>query len=315
VAVCVNRIGTETSKEKLQRAYEDLFEQSRLQVQIESQLRQAHKLHALDYLASGVAHDLNNMLAIIVASLNLLRRKFPQAESEAEILIDAAEEGAEKAARLARRLLSFSREQPLDPRICNINRLITGMQLFLQQTIGPKNAVDLSLADGLYDVCVDAHELENALLNLAVNATDAMPQGGRLWIKTENIVFTKADVPLGINDGPYAKIIVSDTGEGMSPDVAARALDPFFTTKVVGKGTGLGLAQVHAFTKRSKGELILLSEVGKGTSVSMLFPRFLGEATATATGNALQRAKPAEAILIVDDDSTARRLMVLEIES
>lgn len=304
-------IAIETSKEQLQHAYEELVEQSRQRLLIEAKLRQAQKLDALGHLASGVAHDFNNMLAIIVASLNLLRRKLAGGREDAVLLIDAAEEGAEKAARLARRLLSFSREQPLDPKITNINVLITGMALILQQTLGPKIAVDFSLADDLWEVCVDSHELENALLNLAVNAADAMPAGGRVRIQTENVVVSKSDSRSGLTEGPYVKILFADTGEGMTAEVAAKALEPFFTTKAVGKGTGLGLAQVHSFVKQSKGELNLRSDPGEGTSINLFFPRFLGETTVSPPAGAPQRAKPGEAILIVDDDTTARRLIVL----
>ncbi|WP_363352416.1 ATP-binding protein [Methylocystis echinoides] len=290
---------------------DELMEQSRQHIDIEARLRQAQKLDALGHLASGVAHDFNNMLAIIVASLNLLRRKLGSAASECEMLVDAAEEGANKAARLASRLLAFSREQPLDPRVINVNELILGMSLIFRQIVGATITVDFALADDLWNTCLDPHELENALVNLAVNAADAMPGGGSLVIKTENVVVGEADGCSGLRPGAYVKIFFADTGKGMAPDVVARALEPFFTTKSAAKGTGLGLAQVHSFVKQSRGEILLESELGQGTNISMFFPRFLGVSEPFAPSADLKLARFGEALLIVDDDVTARRLLVL----
>ncbi len=302
------------SNEKLQLAYDEVIEQARQRVQIEAQLRQAQKLDALGHLSGGIAHDFNNLLSVILASLNIMRRRLSSGDPNIGALIESAEEGVNKATRLVRRLLAFSREQPLDPKVLNPDALITGMSEILRRTIGSNIELELQLAEGLWETCADAHELENALLNLVVNARDAMPGGGRLLIATENASIDDryaAQNP-GLDPGEYVKISVSDTGEGMTPEVAARAFDPFFTTKPVAKGTGLGLSQVHGFVRQSNGAIKIYSELGSGTTVTMLFPRFLGS---VATPNIPERAavplgKPDEVLLIVDDDPTARRLSV-----
>ncbi len=214
-----------------------------------------------------------------------------------------------------RRLLAFSREQPLDPKVLDPNELISGMSEILQRTLGSKIELETQLAEGLWETCIDAHELENALLNLAVNARDAMPRGGRLVIATENISIDESYAALnpGLKPGEYVKVSVSDTGEGMPPEVVARAFDPFFTTKPVGKGTGLGLSQVHGFVRQSNGNIKIYSEPGHGTSIAMLFPRFLGIVTSpTSLESAdLPLGNRKEVLLIVDDDPIARGLCVM----
>ncbi len=300
---------------ELKQAYDQVVEQSELRLQAESQLRQSQKLDALGHLAGGIAHDFNNLLAVIVASLNILRRKAKDVPGCEELCL-SAEGSADRAARLVRRLLAFSREQPLDPKALDPNELIEGLSAILKRTLGATVEIETHLADGLWRTCIDGHELENALLNLAVNARDAMPQGGRLIISTENAVIDtryRAKNP-EVEPGQYVMISVTDTGEGMTPAVAAHAFDPFFTTKPVGKGTGLGLSQVHGFVKQSNGHLKIYSEPGRGTSVKLLFPRFLGDVSSDETDiatSSLLLGKPEDALLIVDDDENARRMTAL----
>jgi signal transduction histidine kinase/CheY-like chemotaxis protein len=305
----------QAANQKIQMAYDEVIEQARQRVKVESQLRQSQKLEALGQLAGGIAHDFNNLLSVILASLNIVRRKLRSGSHEIDGLIDSAEEGVNKAARLVRRLLAFSREQPLDPKVVNPNELIRGMSDILRRTLGSDVELEKQLADGLWETCIDSHELENALLNLVVNARDAMPGGGRLVIATENISIDEnyaAQNP-GLKPGEFVKVSVSDTGEGMPAEVVARAFDPFFTTKPVGKGTGLGLSQVHGFVRQSNGAVKVYSELGHGTSVAMLFPRFLGSfASSVSRENPdLPFGHPEEILLIVDDDPTARRLTVM----
>ncbi|WP_363351509.1 CHASE3 domain-containing protein [Methylocystis echinoides] len=308
-------IALEAANENLQRAYEEVVKQSSERVKVEAQLRQAQKLEAMGQLTGGIAHDFNNMLAVIVSSLNILRRKLKSVEGDFHMLVDAAEEGADKAARLVRRLLAFSREQPLDPKVLIVNDLVRGMSDILRRTTGSRIELETHLAKGLWETCIDAHELENALLNLAVNARHAMPNGGRLIVTTENATIDEsysAQNP-GVEPGEYINLSVADTGEGMTPEVVARAFDPFFTTKPMGKGTGLGLSQVHGFVKQSNGHIKIYSEPGLGTNISILFPRFLGAVGANShpSGAELPLGKPNEVLLVVDDDPTALKLTAL----
>jgi signal transduction histidine kinase len=301
---------------ELKQAYEQVIEQSDLRLQAEAQLRQSQKLEALGQLAGGIAHDFNNLLAIIVSSLNILRRKTKEVPG-CEQLFVSAEGSADRAARLVRRLLAFSREQPLDPKVLDPNKLIEGMSDLLKRALGAPIAIETHLAEGIWSTCIDGHELENAILNLAVNARDAMPEGGKLVIATENAIIDERYRSRNpeIEPGEYVLITVTDSGEGMTPEIAARAFDPFFTTKPVGKGTGLGLSQVHGFVKQSNGQVKVYSEPGRGTSIKLLFPRFLGGLDSSETGSDLEAnivvGKAEEVILIVDDDEVARRMTVL----
>ena len=300
---------------KLKQAYDQVVEQSGLRLQAEAQLRQSQKLEALGHLAGGIAHDFNNLLTVIVASLNILRRKAKDVPGCEELCL-SAEGSADRAARLVRRLLAFSREQPLDPKVLDLNELIEGMSDILKRTLGSPIEVGTHLAEGLWRSCIDGHELENALLNLAVNARDAMPGGGHLIISTENALIDERYSARNpeVDPGHYVLVTVTDTGEGMTPEIAARAFDPFFTTKPVGKGTGLGLSQVHGFVKQSNGHVKVYSEPGRGTSVKLLFPRFLGDIESCEAEGAeaqLLLGTPEEVLLIVDDDDVARRMTAL----
>jgi signal transduction histidine kinase/ActR/RegA family two-component response regulator len=305
------------SGESLRRAYDELIEESTRRGALEAQLRQSQKLEALGQLAGGIAHDFNNMLAVIVASLNIMRRKLGSDDKGIDPLITSAMDGAERAAALVRRLLSFSRVQPLNPSPLDANQLVAGMSSILHRTLGAH--IDLSTEPGenLWPIKVDANELESALVNLAVNARDAMPEGGKLTIETANVTLDEAYVQANpeAKPGPHVLVAVCDTGEGMPPEVAAKAFDPFFTTKPIGKGTGLGLSQAHGFVRQSGGHIKIYSEIGRGTCVKLYLPRHGGENAEPAPQPASEprdddfpHGKPEEIILLVDDDEQARRV-------
>jgi signal transduction histidine kinase len=245
----------------------------------EAQLRQAQKMEALGQLTGGVAHDFNNMLAIIVGNLDMLIRRL----SGQEKLLSLAENalsGANRAAALTKGLLAFSRQQPLDPKPTDVNKCVADMSELLRRALGENIAVETVLAGGLWRAFVDTPQLESAILNLAVNARDAMGQangqaGGRLTIETTNAFLDKAyaDAHDEVVAGQFVLVAITDTGGGMTPEVMERAFDPFFTTKRLGEGTGLGLSQVHGFLKQSRGHIKLYSELGVGTTVKLYLPR------------------------------------------
>ncbi len=297
------------SRDSLDAAYGELLEASEQRETLESQLRQSQKLEALGKLTGGVAHDFNNMLGVITASLNILRRKLRRGDDDCEKLIDSAQDGADRAANLVRRLLGFARMQPLEPKLIDANKTVADMSDILRRTLGGGVKLETVVARDLWKARVDPHELENALLNLAVNSRDAMPNGGTLTIKTANCRFDET-----INEesasslaAEYVMIAVTDTGEGMSTEVIEKAFDPFFTTKPVGKGTGLGLSQVHGFVKQSGGNIKIVSQCGQGASIRLYLPRDTGDADVVATRgkSAPTHGEAREIILIVDDDPTS----------
>jgi PAS domain S-box-containing protein len=281
---------------------------------VEEQLRQVQKMEAVGQLTGGIAHDFNNMLAVIMGGLSLLQRKLARGETDVERFVDGAMDGAQRAATLTQRLLAFSRQQPLSPEPLIINRLVAGMSELLDRTLGEHVKVETVLAAGLWQVKADPAQLENAILNLAVNARDAMPGGGRLTIETLNAFVDDAYAQeYAIKAGQYVLIAVADTGAGMTPDVIAKAFDPFFTTKGAGKGTGLGLSQVYGFVRQSGGHVKIYSELGVGTSVKIYLPRLYGEAAATEQAKRLatiHRGLRSEVILVVEDDERVRALSV-----
>lgn len=302
------------SRDSLRRAYNQLIEETTRRESLEAQLRQSQKLEALGQLTGGIAHDFNNMLAVIVASLNILRRKLERKESGVEELIDSALDGTERAGNLVHRLLAFARMQPLNPEPLDANEFVSGISEILQRALGGSVRLETALATDLWPTKVDANELENAILNLAVNARDAMPDGGSLTIETSNVHIDDAYAAQNpdARAGHYVMVAVADTGQGMPPDVAAKAFDPFFTTKPVGKGTGLGLSQVHGFVRQSGGHVTISSEAGRGTRVTLYLPRHVDGADAPqpepeAKLEDFPRGKPAEIILVVEDDDSARR--------
>jgi PAS domain S-box-containing protein len=280
----------------------------------EERLRQAQKMEAIGQLTGGVAHDFNNLLTVISGNLDVLHRRLQAEGGDDHLrLVNTALRGATRAAVLTQRLLAFSRRQPLQPKSLSLNHLITAMSEMLRRTLGERIVIETVLAGGLWLTFVDANQLESALLNLAVNARDAMPDGGQLTIEAANIYFdeeyaTKAEVPAG----QYVGIFVSDTGTGMTPDVISKAFEPFFTTKEIGQGTGLGLSQVYGFMKQSGGHAKIYSEVGVGTTVKLYLPRHYasdGEAEIPGVAVSVPRAS-GETILVVEDDPDVRNFSV-----
>lgn len=243
--------------------------------QVEAQVRQMQKIESLGQLTGGIAHDFNNMLAVVLSSLEIVKRRLTSDPDKALAAADNAEQGAKRAAQLTARLLAFSRQQPLAPEAVDANQLVRGMSELLHTTIGGQVRIETIFADDLWPCFIDASQLENAVLNLCVNARDAMPDGGMLTIETHNCEFDDefAATHDGIQAGQYVLVLVGDTGSGMPADVIERAFDPFFTTKEVGKGTGLGLSQVHGFVRQSGGYIKIESEVGSGTKVKLYLPR------------------------------------------
>jgi PAS domain S-box-containing protein len=279
---------------------------------VEERLRQAQKMEAIGQLTGGVAHDFNNLLTVIFGNLESLLRRLPERDEEdLRRLAEGAIRGATRAAQLTQRLLAFSRRQPLEPKPVNLNRLVAGACELLQRALGERVAVETVLGAGLWWVQVDPGQLESALLNLAVNSRDAMPEGGKLSIETANTYLDEADAAAQDNlaAGHYVLVAVSDTGTGMPKEIVARAFEPFFTTKAPGEGTGLGLSQVYGFIKQSGGHVQIYSEPGAGTTVKLYLPRL---ATAAGQGESDERvaavpiARRGETILVVEDDDDVR---------
>ncbi len=267
------------------------------------------KMEAVGQLTGGIAHDFNNMLAIIMSAMNLAQRKLTRGETDVEAFVDAATDAATRAANLTSRLLAFSRQQPLAPQVIDANKLVSGMSELLHRTLGEGIKIETVLAAGLWRTFADTSQLENALLNLAVNGRDAMPEGGRLTIETANThlndQYAKANAE--VSAGHYVLIAVTDTGTGMPAEVVARAFDPFFTTKGANKGTGLGLSQVFGFVKQSGGHVKIYSEPGEGTTIKIYLPRFAGEERPALPHKAADLDKqPTELILVVEDDERVR---------
>ena len=279
----------------------------------EEQLRQSQKMEAVGQLTGGLAHDFNNLLTGITGSLELLQTRLSQGRvAELGRYVVAARGAASRAAALTHRLLAFSRRQTLDPRPTDANRLIAGLEELVRRTVGPAISLEVVAAGGLWPVLVDPPQLENALLNLAINARDAMPGGGRLCIETANRwLDERAARERDLQPGQYVSVCVSDTGVGMTPDVAARAFDPFFTTKPIGEGTGLGLSMIYGFVRQSGGQARIYSEPGHGTNVCLYLPRHFGEAVeeAAPAEAAPPRAGAGETVLVIDDEPTVRMLV------
>lgn len=299
--------------EERNRALSDVIAQRK---QAESQVRQLQKMEAVGQLTGGIAHDFNNMLAIITGSLDLARLRLRRDDVGATLKsIDNAQEGAQRAAALTAQLLAFSRSQPLEPRILEPNRLVSSMSELLRRTLGEQIEIETVLAGGLWRVNADPAQIESALVNLAVNARDAMPEGGKLTIETANSELDDryARMHEEVRPGQYVMLSVTDTGTGMPQEVIDRAFEPFFTTKEVGRGTGLGLSQVFGFVKQSNGHLKIYSEPSKGTTVRVYLPRYFGESASAELrdrDDSVMRARDGEVILVAEDDAEVRKMTV-----
>ncbi|UHC15614.1 ATP-binding protein [Methylobacterium currus] len=280
----------------------------------EEQLRQSQKMEAVGQLTGGLAHDFNNLLAGISGSLELMNTRISQGRlTEIDKYMVAAQGATKRAAALTHRLLAFSRRQTLAPKGTDVNALVGGMLDLIQRTVGPGVQLEMAGPDDLWPALVDPSQLENALLNLCINARDAMPEGGRIVIETANRridphAARRQDMP----DGEYLSLSVADTGTGMAPEVVAKAFDPFFTTKPLGRGTGLGLSMIYGFAKQSGGQVRIHSTVGEGTTVSIYLPRHGGEAErdeALPQGGLVPVAEAGETVLVVDDEPSVRMLV------
>ena len=284
----------------------------------EAQLRQVQKMEAVGQLTGGIAHDFNNMLAVVVGGIDLALRRLNGPRREITMHLNNAMEGATRAAALTRRLLSFARSEPLLPERVDSSELIAGMSDLLDRTLGERIRVEVDLSPEPWPIYVDPHQLENAIVNLAVNARDAMQGEGLMRIATEDVRLAANQVG-DVRAGEYLKISVTDTGCGMEPEVLERAFEPFFTTKPVGKGTGLGLSQIFGFAHQSGGEVGIESQVGRGTTVSIYLPR-TEKAAEVRVHPAARRAEtvetrvPGARILLVEDDPRVRSATVDALE-
>ncbi|GJE28506.1 PAS domain-containing protein [Methylobacterium organophilum] len=297
---------------------ERIREQERLR-QAEEALRQSQKMEAVGQLTGGIAHDFNNLLAGISGSLDLMQTRVSQGRlKDIDRYMTAAQGAAKRAAALTHRLLAFSRRQTLDPKPTDVNRLVASMEDLIRRSVGPGITVEVVGAPGLWAVLVDPPQLENALLNLCINARDAMPEGGRITIETANRwLDDRASRERDLPTGQYLSLCVSDSGTGMAPEVIAKAFDPFFTTKPLGQGTGLGLSMVHGFVRQSGGQVRIYSELGQGTTVCLYLPRHYGEVGAEDGIPHLSdapRAQQGEAVLVIDDEPTVRMLVTEVLE-
>ena len=282
----------------------------------EAQLRQAHKMEAVGQLTGGLAHDFNNLLTGISGALEMIQVRVAQGRvGELDRYVSAAQSATRRAAALTHRLLAFSRRQTLDPKPTDVNRLIQGMEELIRRTVGPAISLEVVGAAGLWPALVDPNQLENALLNLCLNARDAMPDGGRITIETANKwMDERAAAARDLPAGQYLSLCVTDTGTGMSAEVQARAFDPFYTTKPLGEGTGLGLSMIYGFARQSGGQVRIYSEPGQGTTLCIYLPRHYGAAAADdAAVRAVEDAPVARdgaTVMVVDDEPTIRMLAI-----
>jgi signal transduction histidine kinase/ActR/RegA family two-component response regulator len=301
----------------LESALAKAVEEAERREQVESQLRHAQKMETLGQLTGGIAHDFNNRLAVIGGCLNLLSRKIARGESDMAPLIEKANETVDRTAKLVHSLLAFSRQQPLEPEVVDCNKIVANMSELILRTLGSSLKVETVLGSGLWRSRVDPHQLESALLNLAVNARDAMSNGGKLTIETGNASIDDeyARQHAEVQAGQYVLVAVTDSGAGMPPEVVAKAFDPFFTTKGPGKGTGLGLSQVFGFVKQSGGHMKIYSEVGLGTTIKIYLPRYVGEGEIGLTSlqsiaDTAYRGNPETLVLVVEDEERMRGVAV-----
>ena len=298
---------------------EQVATRTRELMEVEAALRQSQKMEAVGQLTGGLAHDFNNLRTGIIGSLELLGIRIAQGRlSDVERYSLAAQGAAKRAAALTHRLLAFSRRQTLDPRPTDVNRLVAGLEELVTRTVGPEVAVEVVASAGLWPTLVDPNQLENAILNLCINARDAMPEGGRLTIETGNRwIDARTGRERDLEPGQYVSLCVSDTGTGMTPEVIAKAFDPFFTTKPLGLGTGLGLSMIYGFARQSGGQVRIYSEIGEGSNICIYLPRHFGpadESEAQPDLSDVPRAIQGETVLVVDDEPTVRMLVVEVLE-
>ncbi len=306
----INAIGRDVTIER---------ERAEALAQAEEALRQSQKMEAVGQLTGGLAHDFNNLLAGISGSLELMGRRLAQGQGvEAERYLAGAQGATRRAAALTHRLLAFSRRQTLDPKATGVGELVAGLEELVRRTVGPAIALTIEQPADLWPVLVDPNQLENALLNLCINARDAMPDGGALGIKAFNErLDAKGARERDLPAGDYVSLCVSDTGLGMTAEVLERAMEPFFTTKPIGVGTGLGLSMIYGFVRQSGGQVRIQSTLGEGTSVCLHLPRHHGEADTTEGNQPAQAIPPAtqgQTVLVVDDEALVRMLIVEVLE-
>ncbi len=280
--------------------------------QTEEALRQSQKMEAIGQLTGGIAHDFNNLLTGIIGAIEMVRRRLASGKhDDIEKFMAAAVTSANRAAALTHRLLAFARRQPLDPQPLDVNGLVQSIEDMLRRTLGEQVQLKTVLGDGVWAALTDANQLENAILNLAINGRDAMPEGGRLTIATSNVGVLPDDSRADETEpGDYTMISVTDTGTGMSPETAAKAFEPFFTTKPIGQGTGLGLSMIYGFAKQSRGHVRLESTLGEGTTISLILPRHRGGQLMELGEDARQPPQGSgETVLVVEDDPSVRLLI------
>ncbi|MBC7983998.1 MAG: response regulator, partial [Candidatus Obscuribacterales bacterium] len=320
-AIAQMRAFTETLEERVKERTRELEAQNEARVKAEESLRQAQKMEAVGQLTGGVAHDFNNLLTVVMGGLNVIGKQIPALEASPAVARierarDMAQQGVRRAAALTNRLLTFSRQQPLAPKAINANRLVSGVYELLRRTLGEAVSLETVLGTDLWATHTDSNQLENALVNLAVNARDAMPNGGKMTIATKNVYLDEAYIATlseSIATGEYVVIEVTDTGVGMDPLTLQRAFEPFFTTKDVGKGTGLGLSQVYGFVRQSLGHVRIESTEGVGTTVKIYLPRYLGQLENSEYADLSADAPRSigdESILLAEDDEVLRKYIV-----
>jgi len=315
------RAFTETLEDAVKERTRELEIQNEARIKAEELLRQAQKMEAVGQLTGGIAHDFNNLLTIVIGGLDMVGRQIPAlgATAAADRIArakDMALQGVQRAVTLTNRLLAFSRQQPLAPKPIDANKLVSVTCEFLRRTLGETVSLETALAAGLWRAHADPHQLENALINLTLNARDAMPEGGKVTIETANCYLDESyvsSIPEPVDVGQYVMIAVADTGTGMDPITVERAFEPFFTTKDVGRGTGLGLSQVYGFVRQSAGHVKVYSELDEGTTVKIYLPRYLGAEEHVEDAEQSQAANGAigtETILVVEDDDALRSYTV-----
>ncbi len=308
----------ETLEERVVQRTAALAAEQKSREEAEAQLRQSQKMEAIGQLTGGIAHDFNNLLTGISGSLDMIRRRLASGRiDDIDRFMDGASTSAFRAAALTQRLLAFSRRQLLHTRACDVNALVASMDDMLRRSLGEQVRLEIRLDAGLWPALADANQFENAILNLAINARDAMPGGGWLSITTTNAIVSETDPARRENElpGSYVVVTVSDSGSGMTPDVVAKVFEPFFTTKAIGQGTGLGLSMIYGFVRQSGGHVRIESEVGRGTTVALFLPRASVDAATGENGELASSPQgDGETVLVVEDDPTVRLLVVEVLE-